>query len=676
MNKINYADVVKFYRKGEVNKLISICEKSISSFPNDINNYWYLSSAYLLNNQIDMAQSIWMSVLWESDDIDKTTQELVDFIHKLARELVISNYYQEAKLFYEQLITLDEDNLLNYKCLLDLNLQINSQEEAEIIFKHLINSNYSDHAIYLEYAQFLAKQYRHEELFLILKQGVEKFPFEQNLYLAMVQFLKNNGRAKEAIAFAEQGLKLNPDNIIFQLENAKILPIIYESEEEIEFYRKRFTEHLDNIFQNLCLKNEMEKKNALTAISLSTNFYLQYQGKNDLKIQKKYGDLVEKITKANYPTTSKYTVNNDNKRRIKIGIISCHFRNHNGANWALGWIKSLDKNKFIINCYYLEVTEDYITKEFIKYSDNFYFCSSDLNTTIETINKDQLNVVIYTDIGMKPITNILASIRLVSIQCVTFGHPITSGLSTIDYYISRELMETENSKNYYTEKLILLPNNGFYLEDINLPKKITNREAFGFDHNSILYLSTQSLFKYLPQFDYIYPEIATQIPLAKFIFIEFPISKYVNHIFRKRLKKAFVKYHLNYHDYCIILPRLNEEKFMSLHMVGDIFLDTFTWSADNTCRLAVSCDLPIVTCPGEFMRSRHSYGILKMIDMEETITYSEKEYIEMAIKLGNNLQWRQNIIDKMKKNKHKLFYDLDCIQGLEKFLTNVVVNKI
>jgi len=48
----------------------------------------------------------------------------------------------------------------------------------------------------------------------------------------------------------------------------------------------------------------------------------------------------------------------------------------------------------------------------------------------------------------------------------------------------------------------------------------------------------------------------------------------------------------------------------------------------------------------------------------------------MEIKLKNNLQWRKKIINKMKKNKHKLFYDLDCIQGLEKFLTNIVTHEI
>ncbi|WP_330205250.1 hypothetical protein [Cyanobacterium sp. Dongsha4] len=677
MDNIDYSDIVKFYQEGKTAQLITACEKFISNNPCEINNYWYLGVLYLLNNQIKMAQSVWMSILLESENIDEETQQLIKIIQNIAINFVKLNYWKEAKLFYEQLINLDEENLVYYKYLLDLNLQIGNEEEAEIIFKYLINVEIQDPNIYLEYARFLAKQYRHEELFLTLQQGIKEFPYEQNLYLAMVQFLRNNGRAKDAIALAEKGLALNPHNIIYQLENAKILPIIYESEREIEFYRQRFINNLENISQHLCLRNEIERKNALMAISLSTNFYLQYQGKNDLNIQQKYGQLVEQVVRAHFPqfvNTVKYSQKREEK--IRLGIISCHFRDHNGANWALGWVKLLDKNKFTINCYYLEDLRDYITEEFIIYSDKFYFCSSDLITNIEAIIQDKLDVLIYTDIGMKPVTTILASLRLSLVQCVTLGHPITSGLSTIDYYISRELMETKNSQDHYTEKLILLPKIGLYLEELSLSKTAKTREEFGFEHKSVLYLSTQSLFKYLPQFDYIYPKIALKVTTAKFIFIEFPISKYVNFLFRKRLRKVFAQYNLNYQDYCVILPRLNEEEFMSLHIIGDIFLDTLTWSADNTCRLAVSCDLPIVTCPGEFMRGRHSYGILKMINVEDTITYSEKDYIDMAIKLGNNQQWRQKIIDKMKLNKHKLFYDLDSVQGLEKFLMEVVNNDI
>ncbi|MGI0480594.1 hypothetical protein ACN4EE_07365 [Geminocystis sp. CENA526] len=668
--------VIKFYKEGKINQFINIYEKLIINDNSEINNYWYLGIAYLLNNQIDMAQSIWMSVLWEGENLDRDTQKLINILQKLAHNLMQLKCYQEAKLCYEQLINLEEENLVNYKYLLDITLYLGNDNEAEIIFKYLIEAEYPNHNLYLEYARFLAQQYRFEELFLTLKQGIKKFPHEQNLYLAMFQFLKNNGRVKESIEFAEKGLELNPNNIIYQLENAKILPILYETETEIESYRHRFIEHLENLSKNLSLSNDIERKNALMAINLSTNFYLQYQGKNDLNIQKLYSQLVQKIVNINYSQINHLNSYQTKEIKIKLGIISCHFRDHNGANWALGWVKLLDKNRFIINCYYLENLKDNITEDFIKYSDNFYFCTSDLTTNIETVIKDELDVLIYTDIGMKPITTILASLRLASIQCVTLGHPITSGLSTIDYYISRELMETKNSQDYYTEKLFLLPKIGLYLEEIGVPKTPKTREEFGFDNNSILYLSTQSLFKYLPQFDYIYPEIAQKVSMAKFIFIEFPISKYVNYLFRKRLRKAFAKYKLNYQDYCVILPRLNEEEFMSLHLIGDIFLDTFTWSADNTCRLAVSYNLPIVTCPGEFMRGRHSYGILKMIEVEDTITYSEKEYIETAIKLGNNEQWRQEIIDKMKVNKYKLFYDLDCIQALETFLIQVVNDEI
>jgi predicted O-linked N-acetylglucosamine transferase (SPINDLY family) len=74
------------------------------------------------------------------------------------------------------------------------------------------------------------------------------------------------------------------------------------------------------------------------------------------------------------------------------------------------------------------------------------------------------------------------------------------------------------------------------------------------------------------------------------------------------------------------------------------------------------------------MRGRHSYGILKMIEVEETIAYSEQEYIEIAVKLGNNLNWREKIKNKIKRNKHKLFNDMECIKGLEEFLVNAVAN--
>jgi predicted O-linked N-acetylglucosamine transferase (SPINDLY family) len=82
-----------------------------------------------------------------------------------------------------------------------------------------------------------------------------------------------------------------------------------------------------------------------------------------------------------------------------------------------------------------------------------------------------------------------------------------------------------------------------------------------------------------------------------------------------------------------------------------------------------------VTCPGEFMRGRHSYGILKMLEIEETIAYSETDYIKIAIKLGCNSKWRKKIRDQVRANKHKIYNDQSCVLSLEKFYCHVSKNK-
>jgi hypothetical protein len=45
---------------------------------------------------------------------------------------------------------------------------------------------------------------------------------------------------------------------------------------------------------------------------------------------------------------------------------------------------------------------------------------------------------VYLDIGMDPSTVVWASARLAPVQIVTWGHPSTTGLSSIDYYLSSE----------------------------------------------------------------------------------------------------------------------------------------------------------------------------------------------------------------------------------------------
>ena len=120
------------------------------------------------------------------------------------------------------------------------------------------------------------------------------------------------------------------------------------------------------------------------------------------------------------------------------------------------------------------------------------------------------------------------------------------------------------------------------------------------------------------------------------------------------------------------MPRLNQEQYFALNLVSDIFLDTLSWSGGNTTLEAIACNLPIVTCPGEFMRGRHAYGILRMLEVTETIAYTEEEYIQIAVRLAKDDEWRQLIRDKIADSHHKLYENTQCVEQLEVFYSEAI----
>lgn len=108
-----------------------------------------------------------------------------------------------------------------------------------------------------------------------------------------------------------------------------------------------------------------------------------------------------------------------------------------------------------------------------------------------------------------------------------------------------------------------------------------------------------------------------------------------------------------------------------LNLLADVFLDTLTWSGGNTSLEAIACNLPIVTCAGEFMRGRHADSFLKMLDLTETIAQTEAEYLDIAVRLGQDPDWRQAIAQQMSQRQDHLFADPVCVQGLEQFYQEI-----
>jgi len=187
-----------------------------------------------------------------------------------------------------------------------------------------------------------------------------------------------------------------------------------------------------------------------------------------------------------------------------------------------------------------------------------------------------------------------------------------------------------------------------------------------------VYLSCQSLYKYLPQYDFIFPAIAQQVPQAQFVFLADVTGEHTTAVFRQRLQQAFAQLGLDGDTYCVFLPRLTQSDYFNLNGVSDIYLDTLDWSGGNTTLEAIACHLPVVTCPGAFLRGRHSYAILQQLEVTDTIAQNPREYVQIAIRLGLDPLWREEIVQRLVQGSDRLYDDLTCVRALEAFYQGVI----
>ena len=232
-------------------------------------------------------------------------------------------------------------------------------------------------------------------------------------------------------------------------------------------------------------------------------------------------------------------------------------------------------------------------------------------------------------------------------------------------------MEPADAKHHYTEQLIPLPGVGLCYAKPTIPDGLLfkQREDFGLRNDAVVYLSAQTIFKYLPEQDTLFAEVAQRLPSAQFVFLL--SNEIVKSDFESRLQRTFERLGLRVDDHCVFLPEVPRLDYLNLHKLSNVVLDTVGWSGGVSTFEAIACRLPVVTYPGRFMRGRQSYAILKQLGVEDTIASSEADYVEIAVRLGNDPEWRNEIVQKMIAGYPRLYSDTSCVRALEDIYCHV-----
>ncbi|MCF6149962.1 MAG: tetratricopeptide repeat protein [Candidatus Kuenenia sp.] len=600
--------------------------------------------------------------------------------------LHLSGNLEGAERGYRSLIAQNVNDPVVYGNLAAICLLTNRRREAVGFLRKALKINPKYPEAYNNFGIALEEQGKIYSAIKSYRRAIELNPQYIVAYSNLGSILQKQGRTDEAVAVYHKVLKLKVPGkekesknilhlarLLLELER---IPEIYENSSEIDDSRLHVERCLDDAVDYF--EQKMKGLDFSSCDSLIWTlfrivpFYLAYQQKNDRAFMVKYSNLASRILKTDTfekPKTSRSTL------KIRVGIASEFLRNHNGTIWAYEMVSGLPKEKYEFYSYSLNGKTDRMTTKFAELGIYRWlpFTENSFKPSLKVIRNDNLDILIIPDIGMTASSRILCLYRLAKVQCTGLGHPVTSGSKYIDYYLSCELMESEQSDTHYSEKLIRLPNIGIYY---NIPIVVKGNPPFNtsdIPESKNIYGSVQSLFKYLPEYDFVFSEIAKRDRNAFFLFIE-GSQGYVTGTFKSRLKRNFDAVGLHVEHYVKFLPRMSENAFMLLFEQIDVNLDSIGWNGGYTTIGSLFMNCPVVTIAGEFMRGRHSSAMLKRIGVEELIAKSLDDYIEIAVRLGNDKDYKSKIIDKIKVNKSVLFKDKESIKFLDSFFHTVVTS--
>ncbi|MBL1211011.1 glycosyltransferase [Geminocystis sp. GBBB08] len=241
-----WIDLLKNLQQKKLNSLQTIevnnniLFSSYNSQNVSLKKYFYLGLAYLLADDIESAESAWMSLFLNSNNLDEDLQNLLRILNEEGVNQFINNNFKKAFSIYHQLHELmanEENNpseyglyYYNFGVLLeklgDKDNAIEMYLKAIKIEPHRLESYNNLGNLYSDINNFLQAE-------SIYRQGIVANPQDSRSYFNLFNLIYNQGNIKQAITFAEETSQIFSQSLLWKLEKYLTIPLIYENLEEI-----------------------------------------------------------------------------------------------------------------------------------------------------------------------------------------------------------------------------------------------------------------------------------------------------------------------------------------------------------------------------------------------------------------------------------------------------------
>ncbi|MFN8577574.1 MAG: FkbM family methyltransferase [Candidatus Sericytochromatia bacterium] len=667
------------------------------------------------NGNYAQAENMYMNILSEYPNQP-------DVLHLLGVACSQLEKYDKALNYLNMSIIFNPNNPDFYCNLGETHNRLNNYTEAENNFKKAISIAPNSSIAYYNLANTLRKLNKDQDALDLYKQAIKINPNNPDFYYNLGNLYRDLGMFKTAIETYQKALKLNNNMasvhnnlaatyvewdenekaIFHYLEAIKLNPEFLEAYNNISgMYNKicdieKASYYLDKLEYYKEQKNDFSDKDAIELAKDSMFYFipqsneyidksreklfrtldeinidnfdfetlkryelyppsnLTYQGRDNKELKEKY------YSKFKGLFTSKEL--NFNNEKPHIAFVVTH--GHEGVfmKCMAGLINNISKEKFKISIVCSKPNGEKILRPVITSPEvNYISIPHDLKEASDILYSQKIDILHYWEIGTDSINYFLPYMKCAKIQCTSWGWPDTSGNPNIDYFISCENFETENSQKHYTEKLIKLKNLPvFYYKR---PVQVANKKLkdFSLSENYNYYLCAQNLRKVHPDFDKIVSGIIEKDPKAIVLFID-DKQKNVTDLLNKRITENYP----NTKNKIKFLSRMTEVDYLSLLKNMKVLIDsTYYTGGANTNYDAFAVGKPVVTLPTEYHRGRYTTAVYEKMGIYDCIAKNIEDYVDISVKIANDDIYRDDLTKRILNKSAQLFEDMNAVKELE-----------
>lgn len=349
-------------------------------------------------------------------------------------------------------------------------------------------------------------------------------------------------------------------------------------------------------------------------------------------------------------------------RKVRVGFVSRHLREHAIGRCFAGMIRHLPRDGLHVTVVSPVEAGDPLSREIEASADAVLRLPQQLDRARRALAEAQFDALVYTDIGMEPLTYFLAFARLAPFQCVLWGHPDTTGVPNVDAFVTYD-DPASGAATEFSEPLAVFPGFPTHYRRPEAPNPIRDRAALGLPADAHLYFCAQTLFKVHPDMDASFAGILDADPDG-IILLPTGRTPHLADRLDARLRRTLGSAHARLR----FLPPLTHADFMSVLAAADVALDTWPFGGGNTSLQAASLGVPVVNRPSRWLRGRFTQRMYGHIGIPDCTVGDAAAYAATAVALAGDRAWRADLRQRVAQRLDGLFDDATAVRAFAAFL--------